>query len=82
VDGRRDIHRIKKAVFDSSNIASFILTVDEKLYLANKKTREVLGDFMGGAEGCDGSSLRERLEIWDEHFTRPLEAIDAGLCIP
>jgi hypothetical protein len=73
VDGRRDIHRIKKAVFDSSNIASFILTVDEKFYLTNKKTREVLGDFMGGAEGCDGLSLRERLEIWDEHFTRPLE---------
>jgi len=73
VEGRRDINRIKKAVFDSSNIASFILTVDEKFYLTNKKTREILGDVMGGAEGCDGLSLRERLTIWDKHFTRRLE---------
>jgi hypothetical protein len=73
VESRRDIHRIKKAVFDSSNIAAFILTVDEKFYLTNKKTRELLGDVMGGAEGCDGLSLRRKLEIWDEHFTRRLE---------
>jgi hypothetical protein len=73
VDSPRDISRIKKAVFDSSNVAGFILTVDEKFYLTNKKTREFLGDVMGGAEGCDGLSLRGRLEIWDENFSRRLE---------
>jgi hypothetical protein len=73
IDGGRDINRIKKAVFDSSNVMGFILTVDEKFYLANKKTREVLGDVMGEAEGCDGLSLREKIDIWDENFTRQLE---------
>jgi len=43
VDGRRDILQIKKAVFDSCNVAGFILNVDEKLYLMNKKMRELLG---------------------------------------
>ena len=65
--------RIKKAVFESTDIG-FILSVDEKFYLTNKKTREVIGDVMGGAEGCDGLSLRARLKIWDENFTRGLEA--------
>ncbi|PMD19299.1 hypothetical protein NA56DRAFT_690619 [Hyaloscypha hepaticicola] len=73
IDGGRDINRIKKAVFDSSNVMGFILTVDEKFYLANKKTREVLGDVMGEAEGCDGLSLREEVDIWDENFMRLLE---------
>jgi len=72
VGGPRDIFRIKKAVFDSSNVPGFILSLDEKFYLTNKKTREILGDVMGGAEGCHGLSLRSRLEIWDEHFTRRL----------
>ncbi len=73
IDGGRDINRVKKAVFDSSNVMGFILTVDQKFYLANKKTREVLGDVMGEAEGCDGLSLREKIDIWDENFTRLLE---------
>ena len=60
-------------VFDSCNVAAFILSADEKFYLANKKTREFLGDVMGGAEGCEGVSLRSRLEVWDEHFTRRLD---------
>jgi hypothetical protein len=60
-------------VFDSCNFAAFILSADEKFYLANKKTREFLGDVMGGAEGCEGVSLRSRLEVWDEHFTRRLD---------
>jgi hypothetical protein len=76
VDGRRDIARIKRAVFDSSNVAGFILTVDEKFYLTNKKTREVLGDVMGGAEGCDGLSFRGRMEIWDENFTKRLDTTE------
>lgn len=71
-DGERDVLRIKKAVFDSSELPGFILTADRKFYLTNKKVRDVLGDVMGGAEGCDGLGLRERLEIWDEHFTRQL----------
>jgi hypothetical protein len=32
--------------------------------------REILGDVMGGAEGCDGPSLRVKLEIWDENFLK------------
>jgi hypothetical protein len=50
-------------VFDSSNVAGLILALDEKFYLTNKKTRELLGDFMDEAEGCGGLSLRGRLEI-------------------
>lgn len=67
----QNILRVKKAVFDSHDVPGFILTVDEEFYLANIKAREVLGDVMGGAEGCDGS-VRTRLEIWDENFTRRL----------
>jgi hypothetical protein len=73
IEAPRDISRIKKAVFDSSNVVAFILSADENFYLANKKTREILGDIVGGAEGCDGLSLRASLEIWDEHFTRRLD---------
>ncbi|KAE8448682.1 hypothetical protein EG329_008897 [Mollisiaceae sp. DMI_Dod_QoI] len=72
-DGPRDVARLKKAVFDSCDVMGFILSVDEKFYLTNKKTRDVLGDVMGGKEGCDGLTLRKRLEIWDENFTRNLE---------
>ncbi|PBP19827.1 hsp90-like protein [Diplocarpon rosae] len=71
------ISRIKRAVFDSHTTAGFILTVDENLYLANSKAREVFGDFMlGGAQGCDGMGLRARMEVWDEHFTRRLDTIE------
>ncbi|KAH7369519.1 M4WV, histidine kinase-group IX protein [Rhexocercosporidium sp. MPI-PUGE-AT-0058] len=69
----RDIPKIKKAVFDSCNVAGFILTKDEQFYLTNKKAREVLEDLMGGTDGCDGLSLRTTLEIWDEHFEKQLE---------
>lgn len=72
-DKLRDISRLKSAVFDSCNVAGFVLTADENFYLTNKKTREVLGDVMGGADGCDGPSLRARAEIWDETFSRRLE---------
>ncbi|PVH74467.1 hypothetical protein DL98DRAFT_519277 [Cadophora sp. DSE1049] len=30
---------------------------------------------MGGADGCDGPSLRERMAIWDENFQKKLQAI-------
>jgi hypothetical protein len=73
VDKIRDISKFKMTVFDSCNVAAFILSADEKFYLANKKTREFLGDVMGGADGCDGVSLKSRLEVWDEHFTRRLD---------
>ncbi|KAH8661668.1 hypothetical protein BGZ60DRAFT_433470 [Tricladium varicosporioides] len=73
VEAPRDIHKIKRAVFDSCETMAFILTVDEKFYLANKKTRSVLGDIMGGKEGCDGLGFRKTLEIWDETITRRLE---------
>ena len=66
--------RIKKAVYESTDVVGFILSVDEEFYLTNKKTREVIGDVMGCAEGCDGLSLRARLDIWDENFTGGLEA--------
>lgn len=69
----RDIACIKKAVFDSRNVPGFILSVDEKFYLTNTKTRELIGCIMGGAEGCDSLSLCNRLNIWDEKFTRRLE---------
>ena len=71
--GLHDIFRIKKAVFDSCKVAGFILTADEKFYLTNKSARELLGDIMGGAEGCDGTELRQTLEVWDENFTRRLQ---------
>ncbi|KUJ15072.1 M4WV, histidine kinase-group IX protein [Mollisia scopiformis] len=72
--GSRDIARIKKAVFDSSDVPGFILSVDEKFYLTNKKAREVIGDVMGDDKGCtDGLALRELLEIWDETFTKRLD---------
>lgn len=38
--------------------------------MTNKMAREILGDVMGGAEGCDGPSLRVKLEIWDENFLK------------
>ncbi|KAG4435186.1 hypothetical protein IFR05_009325 [Cadophora sp. M221] len=69
----RDILKIKRAVFDSCNVAGFILTKDEQFYLTNKKARELLGDLMGGTDGCDGLSLRTTLEVWDEHFAKQLE---------
>lgn len=75
VEKPRDISRIKNAVFDSHDVAGFILTVDEKFYLTNIKAREVLGNVMGGADGCDGS-LRTRLEVWNEDFTRRLDATE------
>ena len=44
-------------------MTEYILSVDEKFYLTNKTARDILGDAMGGAEGCDGLSLRVKLEI-------------------
>ncbi|KAG4416062.1 hypothetical protein IFR04_010825 [Cadophora malorum] len=72
----RDVPKLKRAVFDSCDVPGFILTLNEKFYLANKKAREVLGDIMGGADGCDGPGLRERMAIWDENFENKLEADD------
>jgi hypothetical protein len=63
VDKIRDISKFKMTVFDSCNVAAFILSADEKFSLTNKKTREFLGDVMGGAEGCEGVSLRSKLEV-------------------
>lgn len=68
----RDIGKIKRAVFDSCNMAGFILTADEQFYLSNKKAREVLGDMMGGADGCEGLAVRTELEVWDENFVNKL----------
>ncbi|KAL2063854.1 hypothetical protein VTL71DRAFT_4348 [Oculimacula yallundae] len=70
----KDILNIKRAVFDSSNAPGFLLTADEQFYLSNKKAREVLGDMMGGFDGCNGSSLRAQLEVWDENFVNKLDA--------
>lgn len=72
-DLRSKIQRFKLAVFDSCATVGFILTADEKFYLSNKATREKLGPIMGGPEGCDGSSFRSELEVWDETFTNLLE---------
>ncbi|KAK0114043.1 hypothetical protein ONS95_014284 [Cadophora gregata] len=72
----RDIPSIKRAVFDSCDVPGFILTSDEKFYLANKKAREVLGDIMGGADGCDGPGLREGMAVWDENFQNQLRTDD------
>lgn len=76
IDPLKNIFRIKKAVFDSHSTMGFILTADEKFYLTNKKMREVIGDVMGGADGCDGPSMRSRFEIWDEMFARKLDATE------
>lgn len=71
---QHDINMLKRAVFNSYDRIGFILTADEQLYLTNAKAREVLGDVMGGPTGLGGSLLRRRLEIWNEDFTRRLEA--------
>lgn len=76
IDPPKNIFRIKKAVFDSHRTMGFILTADEKFYLTNKKTREVIGDVMGGADGSDGPSTRAKFEIWDEKFTRKLDVTE------
>lgn len=52
----RDILRIKKAVFDRCNVVGFILSVDEKFYITNKKTRELLADVMGVLKVVMGSA--------------------------
>ena len=44
LNGRRDIFRIKKELFGSCIVVGFILSMNEKFYLTNKKTREMLGD--------------------------------------
>lgn len=67
------ISKLKTSIFDSCDVAGFILSEDEQFYLTNKKLRQQLGDVMGGARGCGGSSLRGRLEVWDEYFTRKLQ---------
>ncbi|TVY81149.1 Histidine protein kinase NIK1 [Lachnellula suecica] len=64
--------QLKLAVFDSCDTAAFMLSEDEQFYLTNKKLRSLLGDVMGGPDGCDGEKLRGKLEIWDEHFSRRL----------
>ncbi|KAH6694228.1 M4WV, histidine kinase-group IX protein [Leptodontidium sp. MPI-SDFR-AT-0119] len=69
----RNILKIKRAVFDSCNVAGFILTKDKQFYLTNKKAGELFGDLMGDTNGCDGLSLRTTLEVWDEHFAKQLE---------
>ncbi len=76
VTGRRHIARTKKAAFDGSNVAGFILTVDDNFYLTNKKMREVLGDIIGEAQGHDGLSFRARMEIWDENFTKRVDTTE------
>ncbi|PQE19243.1 hypothetical protein CJF30_00007597 [Rutstroemia sp. NJR-2017a BBW] len=69
----RNIRALKEGVFDSTNTPGFILTADEQFYLGNRKVREIIGDMMGGADGCEGAVFREGLEIWDENYVRRLE---------
>ncbi|KAF7854707.1 hypothetical protein EAF04_010276 [Stromatinia cepivora] len=63
---------LRKAVFDNVDTAAFLLTADGEYYLANRKVREILGDCMGGENGCEGAMFRDALQIWDEAFTRQL----------
>jgi len=65
--------QLKMAVFDSCEVGGFILSADEQLYLTNRKLREMLGDVMGGPDGVDGTLLRQKMEVWDEHFTRRID---------
>jgi hypothetical protein len=69
----RNIRALKEGIFDSTNTPGFIITADEQFYLANRKVREIIGDMMGGADGCEGAAFREGLQIWDENFVRRLE---------
>ncbi|KAH6677147.1 hypothetical protein B0J14DRAFT_615440 [Halenospora varia] len=46
------------------------LLLTKNSYLANRKTRSVLGGIMRGKEVCEGLGFRKTLEIWDETFTR------------
>ena len=70
---RHDVSRLKLAIFDSCLLTAFIISADECFYLTNKKTREVLGEILGGSEGCDGLSMRAGMEVWDENFSRKLD---------
>ncbi|KAM3076259.1 hypothetical protein ACMFMG_006235 [Clarireedia jacksonii] len=68
----RNIRALKEAVFDSANTPAFILTADEKFYLTNRSARKIVGDVMGGADGCEVEVIRDGLQIWDENFVRLL----------
>ncbi|KAA8566066.1 hypothetical protein EYC84_008670 [Monilinia fructicola] len=68
----RNFCYLRKAVFDNVDTAAFILTADEGFYLPNRKTRDILGDAMGGKNGCDGTTFRNALQIWDETYSHQL----------
>jgi len=73
-EGLHKVSKIKQAVFNSCTVAGFVLSGDEKFYLSNNKFRETLGNnIMGGSDGCDVSSLRATLPVWDEKFERRLQ---------
>ncbi|KAB8293500.1 hypothetical protein EYC80_007807 [Monilinia laxa] len=68
----RNSSYLRKAVFDNVDTAAFILTADEGFYLPNRKTRDILGDAMGGKNGCDGTTFRNALQMWDEAYSHRL----------
>ncbi|KAL3419676.1 histidine kinase hhk6p [Phlyctema vagabunda] len=68
--------RMRRAIFDSYDIAGFVITADEKYYLTNKKTRELLGNVLGDERGAEGKEVRNRLEIWNETFTDVMDLKD------
>lgn len=70
---QKPLSSLKQAIFNSSDIPSYMLSHDGSFYLTNDKLREVLGDVMGGPEGCSATDFRGRFEVWDEHFTRRLK---------
>ncbi|QSZ28603.1 hypothetical protein DSL72_003102 [Monilinia vaccinii-corymbosi] len=68
----RNFCHLRKAVFDNIDKAAFLLTADEGFYLSNRKARDILGDDMGGKNGCDGAAFRATLIFWDEAYDHQL----------
>lgn len=65
-----DEQRYKLAVFDSSRIAAFIISSDEKSYVLNKKLRVLLRHSIGDPQDQDDLNISTWLDLWDERFTR------------
>ncbi|TGO35189.1 hypothetical protein BHYA_0167g00150 [Botrytis hyacinthi] len=63
---------LRNAIFDNVDTPAFMITADGEYYLSNRKVRDVLGQSMGGENGCGGDIFRDALQVWDEGYTRQL----------
>lgn len=71
--GLHDIQQFKTAVFDSTKVAGFIITADEKFYITNKRMRELLGSSICDGQGVECAEVSVWQELWDESFANKIE---------